>query len=258
MTPLSTETGQWLRSFRPGPATGPRLILLPHAGGSASFFVPLSRALSPAADVHAVQYPGRQDRRLEPAFTELAPLADSLAEVLLGLDDRPLALFGHSMGAILGFEVIRRLEKAGGPAPFVLIASGRRAPSTVRDEAYHRLPDPAFVAEMGTLGGTDPRILAEPELVEMILSPTRADYQAIETYRPDPGAVISTPIIAMIGESDPRVTTAEAEQWRNHTTASFEVRHFPGAHFYLLDQQAALVDALTPILTAAPGSHPPT
>ncbi len=220
--------------------------------------MPLSRALSQVADVYAVQYPGRQDRRLEPALTELAPLADRLAEVLAGLDDRPLALFGHSMGAIVGFEVIRRLESAGAPAPFVLIASGRRAPSAFRDEAYHRLSDPAFVAEMGTLGGTDPRILAEPELVEMILPPTRADYQAIETYAPEPDAVISTPVVAMIGDSDPRVTTAEAELWRKHTTASFELRHLPGAHFYLLDQQPALVTALTQVLTATSGAHTTT
>jgi surfactin synthase thioesterase subunit len=256
VTPVSTDVGQWLRRFQPGPPVGPRLILLPHAGGSASFFLSMSKALSSVAEVCAVQYPGRQDRRAEPAYTGIAPLADRLAEVLADLDDRPLAFFGHSMGAIVGFEVVRRLTAAGRPAPFVLFASGRRAPSALRDEAFHRLADSAFVEEIGGLGGTDPRILAEPELLEMVLPPTRADYQAIETYSPAPDAVISTPVIVMIGDSDPRVTTAEAELWRKHTTASCELRHFPGGHFYLLDQQAAVIETLAAVLTTATGARP--
>nr|WP_308204695.1 alpha/beta fold hydrolase [Frankia sp. R82] len=254
---MSADSERWLRRFQPGPASGPRLLLFPHAGGSASFFVPLAKALAPTGDVLAVQYPGRQDRRLEAAHTSIGPLADELAEVVGGLeDDRPLALFGHSLGAIVAFEVTRRLAAAGRPAPAVLIVSGRRAPSTVRDESYHRLPEAAFIAELGSLGGTDPRILAEPELLELIVPPTRADYQAIETYQPGADAVIDVPVVALIGDTDTRVTTAEAERWREHTTASFDLRHFTGGHFYLIDQQPALVDTLTSVLSSLPASQP--
>ncbi|SNQ51933.1 Oleoyl-ACP hydrolase [Frankia canadensis] len=256
---MSSEADLWLRRFQPGPADGPRLLCFPHAGGSASYFVPLARALSPVAEVLSVQYPGRQDRRAEPPFTAIAPLADALAEVISGLNDRPLAFFGHSMGAIVAFEVTRRLAASATagrtvPEPFVLLASGRRAPSALRDESYHRLDHDAFVAEMGTLGGTDPRILAEPELVEMIVPPTRADYQAIETYVPTDDAVISTPIILMIGDEDPRVTTPEAELWRKHTTGTCDLRLFPGGHFYLLDQAPAVITTISDALAAA--AHP--
>ena len=245
----------WLRCPTPRPWATTRLICFPHAGGSASYFVPLAKALSPVAEVLSVQYPGRQDRRAEPAPTAIEPLADALAEVISGLTDRPLAFFGHSMGAIVAFEVTRRLAASAAgrrvPEPFVLLASGRRAPSALRDEAYHRLDHDAFVAEMGTLGGTDPRILAEPELLDLILPPTRADYQAIETYVPSGDAVISTPMIVMIGDKDPRVTVPEAELWRTHTTATCDLRQYPGGHFYLLDQQAAVITTISESLASS-------
>lgn len=254
---ISADGERWLRRFQPAPAGGPRLLLFPHAGGSASFFVPLAKALAPVADVLAVQYPGRQDRRLEAAHTAIAPLADEIAEVVGALDDdRPLAFFGHSLGAVVAFEVTRRLATAQRPGPAVLVVSGRRAPSTLREESYHRLPEAAFIAELGSLGGTDPRILAEPELLELIVPPTRADYQAIETYEPGPDAVLDIPVVALIGDTDSRVTTAEAERWREHTSASFELRHFTGGHFYLVDQQPAVVDTLTGVLATLPAPHP--
>ncbi len=203
-----------------------------------------------------MQYPGRQDRRAEPAHRSIAPLADRIAEVLVPLADRPLVFLGHSMGAIVGFEVIRRLAAAGGPVPFVLFASGRRAPSVERFETVHRRDDAGFLREMRELGGTDPRVLADPELVEMVLPPTRADYQAIEMYRAPRDAVISTAVVAMVGDSDPKATLAEVELWREHTTGSFELKVFPGGHFYLTDQQGAVVEAVSEGLAAARDARP--
>ncbi|BFO16870.1 hypothetical protein SHKM778_32580 [Streptomyces sp. KM77-8] len=102
-------------------------MCLPHAGGSASYFFPVSRRLSSVADVLVVQYPGRQDRRREPCLGSVADLADALAGELLPLRGGPLVLFGHSLGATVAFEVARRLEAEGAP-PLALFASGRRAP----------------------------------------------------------------------------------------------------------------------------------
>lgn len=248
---MSDNADLWLRRFHPGPPDGPRLVCFPHAGGAATFYVPLSKALSPWAEVRAVQYPGRQDRRAEAPATSIAPLADRIAAVLTAFTDRPLVFFGHSMGAIVAFEVIRRLEAAGGPVPVMYFASGRRAPSANRAEFLHRQDDVTLLREIGGLGGTDPRILADPEMRELILPPARADYQAIETYVSPAEATITTPITVFVGDTDSRATAHEAAGWRAHTTGAYELRVFPGGHFYLVDQQEAVVGAVTASLVAA-------
>src|SRR4051794_9909349 len=135
----------WLRRFHPAPQAAARLVCLPHAGGSASYYHPLSAALSPAVEAVAVQYPGRQDRRSEPLVDDLLVLADRLADALAD-EPGPLALFGHSMGAVLAFEVARRLEREGREIA-ALFVSGRRAPTAHRDEWLHRVGDAELLDE---------------------------------------------------------------------------------------------------------------
>lgn len=127
MVDITVDSELWLRRFHPPGRDSHRLVVLPHAGGSASFFRPLAAALAPELDVLTVQYPGRQDRRSEKSIEDIGEYADRIHEVLLAEADRPTALYGHSMGAILAFEVACRLE-ASGHAPLAVIASGRRAP----------------------------------------------------------------------------------------------------------------------------------
>lgn len=248
---MTDDLSHWIRRFEPGPVNGAGLVCFPHAGGAASFYVPLARALAGVAEVSGVQYPGRQDRRAEPAAASIGELADQIAAVLHPLPERPTAFFGHSMGAVVAFEVIRRLEARGGPVPFLLFASGRRAPSARRTESVHRGDDAALVAEITSLGGTDPRVLADPELRSIVLPPTRADYRAIETYQPEPGASVGTPVTVLVGDSDRAATLAEAAAWKDHTSGAFDLRVFPGGHFYLLDRQAEVVDAVTSALRAS-------
>src|SRR6516225_5777859 len=121
----------WCRRFRPSSTATARLVCLPHAGGSAPFFLPVAAALSPEVDVVAIQYPGRQDRRKEPPLTTVRALADQIHGVLSRQPPLPVTLFGHSLGGSIAFEVARRLE-AGGSPPVRLFASGRRAPSAHR------------------------------------------------------------------------------------------------------------------------------
>src|SRR5262249_3769168 len=136
---LNATTGEdlWLRRFHRAPAHdfhGPRLVCFPHAGASASSFFSFSRSLADALEVVVVQYPGRQERRMEPSFRDIGELANQISLVLKTLTDRPLAFFGHSMGAIAAFEVARRLEAERGFSPIALFASGRRAPCQYRTE----------------------------------------------------------------------------------------------------------------------------
>ncbi|GAA3435901.1 thioesterase II family protein [Kutzneria kofuensis] len=230
-----------MRRFHPAPAARARLVCLPHAGGSASFFFPLAKALAPAIEVLAVQYPGRQDRRHEPPVGSIPALADDILDALRHLDDRPLALFGHSMGAITGYEVALRMADAGLPAPVHLFASGRRAPSRYRDESVHQVSDDRLVAELRTLGGSDAAMLEDPELLEMILPAIRGDYRAVETYRHDPGRRLDCPITVFTGDADPRVSLDEARAWTRHTTGPTDLRVLPGGHFFLVEQAVPMI-----------------
>ncbi|MEU9481760.1 alpha/beta fold hydrolase [Streptomyces sp. NPDC048191] len=227
------DNGLWVRRYHPAPEARTRLVCLPHAGGGATYYFPLSAALAPAVEALAVQYPGRQDRHREPCVDSLPELARQLVPRLLPWTDRPLALFGHSMGASLAFEVARLLEHEHGITPAALFASARRAPSRHREESLHLRGDAELVREVQRLSGTDSQLLADPEVLSMVLPAIRNDYKAAETYRYVPGPGLSCPVTALIGDDDSRVTVEEARAWADHTTGTFALRVYDGGHFYL-------------------------
>ncbi|MGW2103029.1 thioesterase II family protein [Streptomyces olivaceoviridis] len=230
----------WLRSFHQAAPGAPRLLCLPHAGGSASFYFPVSNALSPAVDVLAAQYPGRQDRLAETPAESVQELAHGVFRALDEGDGTPLALFGHSMGALVAFELARLLESAGRP-PAAVFLSGRRGPSVHRDETVHKGGDARLIEEVGKLDGTDAALFEDKELLEMILPALRADYRAVETYRRAPGPRLNCPFVVLTGDTDPRVTPEEARTWDQETDGPFELHVYPGGHFYLVAQQQAVV-----------------
>lgn len=227
-----TETDLWVRRYHPADGAATRLLCLSHAGGSASYFFGVSRALSPEIDVLAVQYPGRQDRLRERCLSSVDELADGLVAALSPLLDRPIAIFGHSLGATLGFEVALRLESAG-VKPTALFASGRPAPSRQRADRTYLSDDAGLLANVRALGGTDTTLLDDEDVLRMVLPAIRGDYTAAETYTYRPGTRVACPIIALTGDRDPKVNNDEATAWREHTTSDFELVVYPGAHFYL-------------------------
>ncbi|MEU8378642.1 alpha/beta fold hydrolase [Streptosporangium sp. NPDC048865] len=230
----------WVRRYHPVAGAGRRLVCFPHAGGSASFFRPTSARFSPGADVVAVQYPGRQDRMREPCITDIGTLADRIVDELITLSEKPTVFFGHSMGSVIGFEVACRLEQKGVGAPHALIASGRRGPSTFRDESVHRRDDEGIIAELKKLNGTDAGLLGDEEILRMALPALRGDYRAIETYRGDPEQRMRGAITVLTGDADPRTTVEEAEAWNRHTSGRFRMRVFSGGHFFLTRHQQAV------------------
>ena len=222
---------------RPRPDARLRLLLLPHAGGGASMFRGWADALPPDVEVCPVQLPGRENRVAERAFDRMEPLVRALADVRERWRDLPYAVFGHSNGALVGFELARlaRLaRRTGTPGPVHLFASGRRAPDVPsRLPDVHRLPDAELIEELGRLGGMPVQVTQHPELMQLLLPLLRADMALIETYEYRDEPPVSIPITAYTGTGDPRVTVDEAQAWERHTTGGFRLRVFPGDHFYL-------------------------
>ncbi|MEE1931545.1 alpha/beta fold hydrolase [Streptomyces sp. TRM 70351] len=236
----------WFRRFTQVPPTAPLLVCFPHAGGAASAYLALARALDPDVEVLAVQYPGRQDRRLEAPVSRLTGLAEAVDAALdarLGGADRHFAFFGHSMGASVAYETARLRAAAGRPGPAHLFLSGRGAPSTRPRPSDQLSTDAELVAEVRRLGGTVGRVLDDPEMLEMVMPVLRADYTALRGYRWEPGPPLAAPFTVLVGDADPVVPVADAAGWTEHSSAGGEVRTFPGGHFYL-DAAAAGVAAV--------------
>lgn len=243
---MTTQTrgGSWIRRFHPAPDRPVRLVLLPHAGGSANFYLPLSETLSAHVDVLTIQYPGRLDRLAEPCLTTIDEFTAGVLAELVPWLDRPTVLFGHSMGATVAFELAGRLEREHGLVPRQLVVSGRREPEDNRDGTVHLRDDDGLLEEVAALSGTDPEFFDEPELRGLILPALRADYRAIETYAYRPAPPLRCPILALTGDADPRVSVEEAGRWRDYTTGRFDLEVFPGGHFYLTDARQSVVDAI--------------
>ncbi|HEY3142688.1 MAG TPA: alpha/beta fold hydrolase [Acidimicrobiales bacterium] len=238
-----------MRRLDSSPSARRRLVCFPHAGGAATYFAPLAKAMPGSIDVLALQSPGRQERLSERCIDSIEALTEAIVPELDGWLDGPFALFGHSMGAIVAFEVARALEQQQGLVPVDLFVSGRRAPSTSRDEHVHRGGDRALINEVTRLGGTPRQLLDDEEVRQMMLPALRGDYKAIETYVWQPGPPLTCSISALVGESDPLTTEAEAAAWRTHTTGAFDLRTFRGGHFYLAGHLPELVALLSDKLT---------
>ncbi|WP_329375198.1 thioesterase II family protein [Streptomyces sp. NBC_01483] len=209
--------------------------MLPHAGGSASFYFPFSEALSGDVDVLVAQYPGRQERHREPSITDIRELAVAVHAALTadGLDDVPLALFGHSMGALVAYEMSGLLEERGVSVGHLFV-SGCRGAAVPNDlQGLHARDDDALLAELAAMGGTDVKLLSHPDIRQMVLPPLRADFRAVETYWHRPRQPLQVPVTALIGDVDPRVQPAAAQAWSGLTLGSYELRIFHGDHFFL-------------------------
>ncbi len=231
----SDQAERWIRRYGPSREGTPLLVCLPHAGGAATFYRPLADLVGAHAEVWSIQYPGRQDR-LRDAFSDsMHDLVRSVAAaVLVVAGERPVTLFGHSMGSLVGFEVARLLERAGRPARH-LVASGRGAPSIPFTGDVATGSDDDLVAELLRMEGTDPAVLGDRQLLELALPAVRADYRLIRGYAVEPDAVVRCPVTVLHGDRDPLAPPAEVARWRDHTSGPARVREFRGGHFYLVD-----------------------
>lgn len=234
------RAAQWLRIPRPRPRARARLVCFPHAGGTARFFSTWLTALPPSVELVAAQYPGREDRLAEPAVEDMELLAGPLAEALEELPALPSAFFGHSMGAVVAFEVARALRARGGRRLRHLFVSACAEPSG-RGESAVPPTDEEVYDLLRRFGGTDTLVLDSDAGRDAVLPAARADFRLTAGYRPVPGAVVDCPVTAVVGDQDPSATPQAAEGWERRTTGSFTMATMPGGHFYLLEGRGGLV-----------------
>ena len=218
----------------------PRLYIFPHAGGSAQYYVPFANAFASDIKRIAVQYPGQRGTHDLASFTSICDLADQVCQMLAPLDqsDGDIVFFGHSMGALLSFEVARRFEAAGSPIA-ALFVSACAAPGRI---GYEYIPesDRGLLTAVSQMTGANPEFLENEEFAAKIL-PALRGLRAIANYDCPPEATVSCPIFAFLGDDDEVATYEKVVPWSGRTTSEFTVRVFTGHHFYLEDHLPELV-----------------
>lgn len=224
----------WFPGADPAATGAVRLFCLPHAGGGAGAFHGWREALGSGIAVCPVRFPGRESRAGETPAETMAELVAGLAQAIEPYLDQPFAIFGHSTGAVIGFELCRTLRSCGRPRPVCLMASGARAPQYRLNHVPP--PEPSeeeLVAQLRRLEGVPAEVLNNPELFALILPALRADTRLYRRYVYTEGPPLECPIRAYGGTSDPDVHRAQLDAWARQTTSSFAVRIYEGGHFYL-------------------------
>lgn len=242
---------RWFLTAEPRAERRTRLFCLPYAGGSAAVYRPWMAGLPAEVELVSVQLPGRGWRLREPPLRDLSVAADEIAEAIAQMDDLPFAVFGHSMGAWLGLEVVRRLE-ASGRMPLRFFASGRQAPGLGSTQPpLSHLTDEEFIAEVQRrYGGIPHEILAERDLLALLLPSLRADIAMLEAHVHRPRRPISTPLHAIVGDSDALVSAEEMAPWAEEVAGDFEVSILDGGHFYFQPDAGPLLNLLRTHLLA--------
>ncbi|OKK04786.1 thioesterase [Streptomyces sp. CB03234] len=242
-------TTDWFRRYRSAGRTRRRLLVLPHAGGSASFFHSWGSAFDDGTELLVARYPGRHDRLTDPLITDMDVLADAVTQALRPWLDLPLTVFGHSMGASLGYEVTLRLQDRYDIRPAALHVSSRKAPHRLTPRSLHLQSDDALIEEVRRLGGTDTTLLEDPDLRALVLPAIRADFTIVGTYGPRPPAAVDCPVHAHAGDHDVSTTPHDMAAWSDVTPYPFTLTTYPGGHFYLLDHPTTLTRAISDHMT---------
>jgi len=231
----------------PNPEANLRLFCFPYAGGNPLIYRTWPFSLPANVEVCAIQLPGHGNRLGEPLFNRLTPLIHALAASLSPYLNKPFAFFGHSMGALISFELTRLLRCAKLEQPRHLFVSGHRAPQT-RDKKRKRtfeLPEAEFIEELRRLNGTPREVLDHPELIDLMTPILRADFAIAQTYEYVDERPLDCHLTALGGLRDKDVARGHLEAWQTHTSGKFNVRMFPGDHFFLDTARLSLLEIIS-------------
>jgi surfactin synthase thioesterase subunit len=243
----------WLRPLAPGADHRLTLVCLPHAGGGANAFASWPALLPAEVELVAVQLPGRETRLREAPLTGFDQVVEAVAGAIAAEVRLPYALYGHSMGALLAFEVARRTESR---RPVHLFVAGCRAPQLApAGRRRHALPQAELVQWLRELEGTAGEVAAHAELMRLIMPALRADLTLTDAYRYQAGRPLPVDLTAFGGESDPEAPPATLPPWSRETANRFSLHLFPGGHFFVVGARARLLrvmaEELEPALAGA-------
>ena len=222
-----------------------RLFCFPYAGGGASIFRSWSTALSKNIELVCIQLPGRETRIRETPIYHLPELIQQLKPAILPHLTIPFAFFGHSMGALIAFELARSLHHTQSPLPKHLFVSACCAPQLPRhDPPRHTLSNPELIRELHQMKGTPSTILNNDELMDLLLPTIKADFGVVDTYTYQDHSPFSIPITALCGQDDPEVSPEQLLLWELQTTSEFSSHIFPGAHFFIQTERASVLNLI--------------
>lgn len=255
LTPAPDGTGWFLR-LRTRRTPRLRLYCFPHAGGGVASFVSWSQWLPDGVELRLVQYPGRERRLREPPLTRMAPLVSALADALAADgDDGPFAFFGYSLGGLVGFELGRELAMRSSRGPVHLFVAASPAPHLHdRPRPIHQLADDQFKEELIRLQGTPREVLANDELMELVMPGLRADFEIVDRFEYVKRPPLACSVTAFGGTNDPEVSREQLEGWRQHTGRAFVLRMYPGGHFFFESARVAALRDLAADLEILLGS----
>jgi len=241
--------GAWLSRRPPRPDARIQLYCLPHAGAGASAYREWLRRIDPRVDVIALQLPGRERRIAEPPPSGIDWLADQVTDVIAdAAGGLPFAVFGHSMGGLVAYEVAQRTTRRGLPPEHVIV-SGYPAPHLPRDHEVHQLPDSELVEHITALQGTPHEVLANSVLLRETLPILRADFANCETYRYPGDPPLRAPLTVLGGRADPTAPVPALRRWQDLSAGRFALHLFDGGHFFLHDHLSDVLDVVTSALS---------
>ncbi|MDX6502451.1 MAG: hypothetical protein QOG23_5715 [Blastocatellia bacterium] len=243
------SANQWLAHPRPNPEAKLRLFCFPYAGGGTTSFQFWSKSLPRTIEVCPVQLAGRGNRVRESPAMRLLPLVEDLAAGLVPFLDKPFAFFGHSMGAMIAFELTRFLRREGEALPAHLFLSGSSAPQyPVPKRHIYDLPERELLEELRRLNGTPKEVLDNPELMQLMLPIIRADFAVCQTYIAPEELPLDCPVTVFGGLQDVDVTREGLSAWREQTTGAFSLWMLQGDHFFLHTSQGKLHEVISQVL----------
>ncbi|MBN8579021.1 MAG: thioesterase [Anaerolineae bacterium] len=236
------KNNRWLVCPQPNSSATARLFLFPYAGGAPSSFNKWAAEFPKDIEVSIAHYPGRGSRFNEPPIKELLVLVEEITNAIQPELGKPFFFFGHSLGAVLAFEVARRIR----PQPQILFVSACGAPHVPNpNRPIYALSDSEFIKSLQELNGLPAEVVSNAELMELLIPALRADFEAVENYQyTSNDRRLECPIVAFGGSDDSHVDRARLDNWDHHTNGSFKSKIFQGDHFFINTTRQSVINSM--------------